>query len=262
MSRAPSSSLLFIPEFPEPDLYSLACIKFTTIESVFPQDANHVLQNVATRPTKSLLVSLDHQPSDDLYLLLTSYYREGYGQIRRVIGEDVLAPLPESDEVLSREDEYRSIWKYIASSGMMVESSYNTLIPMLMKQALNPVPRTWIAGRRFARLCGGELAIVPPATRSGDEIYAFALRSSSDDYFNPHLLVLRPYPAIPRADISDLNRGAKRSPGDGRHFTMVGLARMGFDCAALRFGLMLLEELLDGAEYFKGLDKITHAIIH
>lgn len=126
-----------------------------------------------------------------------------------------------------------------------------------MRYALGISSHYILPNRKIGVLGGGNLAIVPPATRPGDKIHAFRL--------NGHdrlcrLVVLRPY-HIESGEYAGYP-GSETSWGITRHFTLVGFACMG-DHDEFFGRLIWKKRIHKGVDWFNNLlDGSTTALIH
>ena len=148
---------------------------------------------------------------------LLSRYCDAHQMLERMLGGNFLDTLPNQREELFDQRQYRHIWSSIFETPIP-----NGVEDSLIRYALGIPSHSILTNRKIGVLGRGKVAILPPATRPGDEIHAFRLKAHDLQY---RLLVLRPYLMK-----SGIDAGYPRSGlswGETRHFTLVGFACMG-----------------------------------
>jgi hypothetical protein len=154
--------------------------------------------------------------------LLLSAYCDAHQMLERMLGGNFLHALPEQMEELSEYRQYQDIWSSIFEAQIP-----NRVEDLLIRYALGIPPHSILVNRKIGMLAEGSLAILAPATRPGDEVYAFSPSSHFAWSAKMHLLVLRPQLIESGIDAGNPDYETKQDDEgweNTRHFTLIGCA--------------------------------------
>jgi hypothetical protein len=119
--------------------------------------------------------------------LLLSAYCDAHQTLEQMLGGNFLDTLPEQREELFHRNKYQRLWRNIFSGSSVTT---NAIEDILIMHAMGMYSQRILINRKIGVLAGGSLAILAPAPRPEDEVYAFC--SNSKGITNVRLLVLRP----------------------------------------------------------------------
>ena len=204
----------------------IKCLKIDTVKAI----SNIIPQMHSTPQLRSELFGeikrkyiSPEQPFSSPILL--SAYCNAHQTLERMLDGNFLEALPKQREELFLQDRYQRLWKNVYKTTKQIED-------ILVIHAMVFHSQSILINRKIGVLAGGSLAILAPATRLGDEVYAFCPSPPLEWNAKMYLLVLRPQLIESGIDAGNPEYETKQDDeewGNTRHFTMIECAWTNLD---------------------------------
>ena len=217
------------------NICTIRCLKIDSVKAT-----STIIPQIHSTPQRSEL--FEEVKRNDIFSgqhssspLLLSAYRNAHQTLEWMLGGNFLNTLSKERQELFRLDKFQHLLRSISSKSSVTK----TIEAILVLHAMGMYSQRILINRKIGVLAGGSLAILAPATRPGDEVYAFCSKCVSGFITEVHLLVLRPQLIKSGINAGNPEYETKQDDagwGNVRHFTLIGCAWTRIDDALLTLG--------------------------